>query len=48
MPELLYSQDTYRILGACLLVNFGHYPKLEYRRAVLTDSGRPRSTSMRR
>jgi len=31
-----------------LLVNFGHYPKIEYRRMVLTDAGRPRRVSARR
>ena len=71
MNELLYNEETYKIIGACfevykrmveikaisnlidehraitlnylnlsnlkvgLLVNFGHYPKLEYERFVL-------------
>ena len=35
-------------LRAGLLVNFGHYPKLEYRRMVLADSGRPRRANIRR
>ena len=43
---LLFEEESYKILGACFdmhkatghrlgfLVNFGHYPKLEYERIV--------------
>ena len=32
--SLLYEQESYQIIGAWLLVNFGHFPKLEYERIV--------------
>ncbi len=44
--KILYKDESYRIVGACfnylkakemslgLLVNFGHYPNLEYQRIV--------------
>ncbi len=39
---LLFEEENYRVLGSCfevykekgLLVNFGHYPKLEHERIV--------------
>ncbi len=43
---IIYSEESYRIMGACLslkatgyklglLVNFGHYPKVESERIVV-------------
>jgi hypothetical protein len=60
MSPLIYSQKSYKIVGACfsvyyaqvmnylsatsiklgLLVNFGHYPKLEYKRIIFTEKAK--------
>jgi len=30
--EMLFKEESYRIMGACFEVNFGHHPKLESER----------------
>lgn len=43
---LNYLHATGMRLG--LLVNFGHYPKLEYERLILTESGRRKTRNTRK
>ena len=48
MTEIIHKSESYAIIGACfylnatgfelgLLVNFGHYPGLEYERIAITQ-----------
>jgi hypothetical protein len=33
--NIVYKEESYRIMGLALRFNFGHYPGVEYERIVL-------------
>lgn len=49
MTEIIYRAESYAITGLCfelgLLVNFGHYPKLEYNRIAKTQHIKTKNNS---
>jgi hypothetical protein len=48
MTEIIYKAESYAITGPCfepgLLVNFGHYPTLEYERIAKTQHIKTKTT----